>query len=114
MKEKSDKVFLLHILESIEAIKEFSKDLTLEEFSTNRMINNAIIRELEIMGEAAKNISEDLKSENKDVDWRGIVGTRDKLIHYYFGIKTDLIFQIIMKDIPVLENQILKINQGLK
>lgn len=114
MKEKSDKVFLLHILESIEAIKEFSKDLTLEEFSTNRMINNAIIRELEIMGEAAKNISEDLKRENEDVDWRGIVGTRDKLIHYYFGIKTDLIFQIIMKDIPVLESQMLKINQGLR
>lgn len=113
MKEKSNTVFLSHILESIDAIKEFSKDLTLDEFLSNRLKHSAITRELEIIGEATKNISNELKENHPNIEWKKIAGTRDKLIHHYFGIKTTLIFDIIKTDIPKLEQDILNIKSKL-
>lgn len=106
---KDDKVFIDHILESINAIEDFSKGLTKEELKSNRMKQSAIVREIEIIGEAAKNISKNLKNKYPEIKWQDIIGTRDIITHHYFGLDLDIIWDIINKDIKILKKQIIAI-----
>lgn len=114
MNKKDDLVFIKHILESIEAIGEFSKGLNREGLVSSRLKQSAIIREIEIVGEAVKNMSVGLKNKNKDVEWKAIVGTRDKMIHHYFGVDLDIVFSIAKKEIPTLKKQMLRIKKNLE
>jgi uncharacterized protein with HEPN domain len=111
MKERDDMVFLEHILESIEAIKDFSTGLTLELLHKNRLKRSAIVRELEIIGEASKNISANLKKKYKEIPWRQIAGTRDLIAHRYFGVNLEIVWDIVKEDILKLEKQLLKIKE---
>lgn len=111
MTEKEDFVFIKHILESIEAIEEFSKDLILEELSRNRLKKSAIIREIEVIGEAAKNISNDFTKKYPEIPWKNIIGTRDIMAHKYFGVNIEVVWKIITQDIPQLKKQVLKIKE---
>ena len=113
MNNKDDLVFIKHILDSIDAIKEFSKNISKEELISNRLKQSAIVREIEIIGEAVKNISENLKNKNRKIEWKEITGTRDKMIHHYFGVDLNIIWEIIRKDLPILEKQILSIKKKL-
>ena len=114
MSNKNDLVFIEHILDSINAIKEFSRNISKGELISNRLKQSAIVREIEIIGEASKNISENLKKEHQKIEWKEITGTRDKMIHHYFGVDIDIIWNIIKKDIPVLEKQIRKIKEKFR
>lgn len=105
MSEK-DFVFLGHILESVEAIESFVKGISKEIIANDRLRQNAVIRELEIIGEAVKNVSNELKEKYRDVEWKKITGTRDKLIHYYFGLDFDTIWDVLEHDLPELKEQI--------
>jgi len=107
--EKSDSIYLKHLLESINAIEEFSKDLTEKELVHNRLKQSAIIREIEIIGEAVKNISNTLKEKHSEIMWKEIAGTRDKMIHNYFGIDFEIVWNIIKIDLPILKKQIFSI-----
>jgi len=89
--KKDVNIFLSHILESIENIESFSKNISRNEFMKERFNQNAIVRELEIIGEASKNIPDDFKKEHSNINWKEIVGTRDKLIHHYFGVDLEII-----------------------
>jgi|SRR3989338_11164418 len=109
MSEKGDLVFVEHIIDSLNAIAEFSKGMTKEEFLSNRLKQSAIIREIEVIGEAVKNISIELKNKYKDVLWADIAGTRDKFIHHYFGVDLEIVWGIIKNDLPVLKGQMDKI-----
>lgn len=111
MNIKSDSIFLEHILESIGAIEEFSQNVILEELYKNRLKKSAIVRELEIIGEASKNISNKLKEKYNEILWREITGTRDMIIHKYFGVDLEIIWYIIKKDLPKLKKQIIKVKQ---
>jgi uncharacterized protein with HEPN domain len=111
MTEKEDVVFIKHILESIEAIEEFSKDLSLEELYKNRLKKSAIIREIEIIGEAAKNISNDFTKKYPEIPWKNIIGTRDIMAHKYFGVNIEVVWKIVTQDIPQLKKQVLKIKE---
>lgn len=113
MNEKSDIIFIEHILESIDAINEFSEDISINELSSNRMKQSAIVREIEVIGEAVKNISENLKKKHKEIEWREIAGTRDKMIHHYFEVDINIVWNIIKKDLPILEKQIRKIKKDI-
>ena len=113
MNEKNDLVFIEHILESINAIEDFSKGIGKEELSSNRLKQSAIVREIEIIGEAVKNISQSLKDKYKEIEWAKIAGTRDKMIHHYFGVDLDIVLGIIKNDIPVLKDQIMEIKKYL-
>ena len=106
MTDKSDLVFIEHILESINAIGGFSENLNREELSLNRLKQSAIVREIEIIGEAVKNISDNLKNTHKKIEWREIAGTRDKMIHHYFGVDLNIVWDIIKVDLPVLRKQV--------
>ncbi len=114
MIERDDLVFIEHILESVEAIKKFSENLDEEELHSNRLKQSAIVREIEIIGEASKNISKEFKEKYNEICWKDIVGTRDMMIHQYFGVNLKIVWDIITKDIPILKNQILKIKKDLE
>jgi len=113
MKQKEDLVFIEHILDSINAIKEFSKGMNKKELFSNRLKQSAIVREIEIIGEAVKNISIGLKNKHPEIRWKEIAGTRDKMIHHYFGIDINIIWNIVKKDLPELKKKILKIRNDL-
>lgn len=84
--KKDPKIFLEHILQSIEAIEDYVKDLTKDDFLNSPIVQDAVIRRIEIIGEASKNLPEDFKNEHPEVLWKDIAGMRDILIHKYFGI----------------------------
>jgi len=113
MKNKEDIIFIKHILDSIDAIEEFSREMDKKELSSNRMKQSAIVREIEVIGEAVKNISKRLKDEYPSVPWKEIVGTRDKMIHHYFGVDLNIIWNIIKKDLLDLKISIERIEKEL-
>jgi len=114
MREKIDLVYIKHILDSIGAIADFSKGIDKDELVSNRMKQSAIVREIEIIGEAVKNISEDTKKRYSGVQWKEIAGTRDKMIHHYFGVDLDIVMAIVKKDLPPLRKEISRIEKDLE
>jgi len=106
---KDHLIFVKHILENIEDIETFSKGISKDEFSKNKLKQKAIIRSLEVIGEAVKNIPDLSRGKYPDVEWKAISGLRDKLIHHYFGVDLNAVWNIINKDIPDLKEKIRKI-----
>lgn len=104
-----DLTFIKHILENIDRIEKFSKDITKEEFSKNEEKQYAIVRAIEIIGEAVKNLSPSFKQNHKEIEWTKIAGTRDIIIHRYFGLDKNLIWQIIEENLPILKNKLKKL-----
>ena len=97
-KKRRDKDYLSDIHESMERIGLYIKGLTYKQFTTDRKTQDAVIRNFEVIGEAAKNISEDLKGRYPEIPWKQISGLRDKLIHFYFGIDYRIVWNIAKKD----------------
>ena len=106
MSTKRDKAYLKHILDAISDAKRFMECVTKEEFLENKEKQYAVLRALEIIGEATKNLSKELKQEHSEIQWREIAGMRDKLIHEYFGVKLDLVWTTVKKNLPLFEKQI--------
>lgn len=107
--KKNELFFLIHIKDSIELIEKYVKDKNKDEFLNINILQDSIIRRLEIIGEAIKNIDNNLKVKYPNIEWKKISGMRDILIHQYFGVDLDLTWEVIKKDIPILKQQILKI-----
>lgn len=103
---KDDLVYLRHILDSIEKIQLYLQGVSKEDFDKNSMLQDAVIRQIEIIGEAARNVSEELKGKNPEVPWLMMTGMRNKLIHEYFAVNTSIVWDTIMEDLPVLRKQI--------
>ncbi len=100
-------------MESIEKIEEYTSNVDEEEFYENSFVQDAVLRRLEIIGEAVKNIPEDFRTKYPDIPWRQIAGMRDILIHAYFGVNLRRIWKVIKEDIPELKLKILKILEEL-
>ena len=103
-------LFIDDILQNIKDIGSFSKGLTKDKFQNNKLKQNAIIRSLEIIGEAVKNIPDSFRDKHPDIPWRKIAGFRDILSHAYFGVSIDRVWNIIEKDLPDLKEKISRIN----
>jgi uncharacterized protein with HEPN domain len=106
---KDDLAYIEHILDCIRKINEFSNGLSLKKFKTNEMVQDAIIRNIEIIGEASKKISRDTKQTYYEIRWKEIAGMRDKLIHDYLGVDVSVVWKTIKEDIPALEKSIREI-----
>ena len=102
-------LFIQDILENIKDIEIFSKGLNKEKFENDKLKQNAIIRSLEIIGEATKNIPDSFRDKYSNIPWRKISGFRDVLSHAYFGVSMERIWNIIEKDLPELRKEIEKI-----
>lgn len=102
MKVEGDQVRLNHILESARLISEWVTDVKKDDFFANVMLQEAVIRRLEVIGKAAKNISQQLKEKYPDIPWKEIAGMRDVLIHEYFGVDLEEVWETVTRDIPEL------------
>ena len=107
--KKDDAVFIRYILDSMDILGEYLKGKTYEEFEENRMLQDAVIRELEIIGEATKSLSQDFRDKYPDIPWRQMAGMRDKLIHGYFGIDLGAVWDTATEDVPSLKEKLQKI-----
>ncbi len=113
-KERDYILFLEDIRNAIEKIERYTKNITFEKLCENDMAIDAIVRNLEIIGEASKNVPENIKRKYPFVEWKEAVGFRNVLIHNYFGIDLEAVWDTIMKNLPSLKNNIIKVLQSEK
>lgn len=106
-----DKVYLNHILDAINSIHKFTSGMDKKAFIEDEIVISAVIRMLEIIGEAVKNISKELRQKYLDIPWKKITGTRDNLIHEYFNVDLDLVWKTISINLPELKE---KVNEIIK
>jgi len=111
---KRDKAYLKHIFDATSNIEKFIEGITKEEFFENVEKQYAVLRGLEIIGEATKNLSRELKGKHREVPWKEIAGMKDKLIHEYFGVDLELVWVTIKNKLPEFKNQILKILEEIE
>ena len=97
------KVYLEDILEAASKIRQFTAGLTLSEFSRDAKTLDAVVRNLEIIGEAVKHLPDEVRARSQGVDWKKIAGLRDILIHEYFGVNIEVIWDIVQQKLPQLE-----------
>ena len=107
-------IFLEHILESIDLIDDYTEGANEEKFLSSPQLQDAVIRRIEIIGQAIKNIPIEFKNRYSDIPWRAISGMRDILIHEYFGIDLKLTWKVVSLKIPELKKKILNIREELK
>lgn len=103
---RSQLLYLNDISEAAENIRSYVGDMTFENFKNDRMRIDAVVRNFEVIGEAVKNLSDDLKTQFPATDWKAVAGFRDTLIHGYFGIDLEILWDIIVHKIPVLQKEI--------
>jgi uncharacterized protein with HEPN domain len=103
---RSDHVYINDIIESIDMILAYTENKTEHEFLNDLMLQDAVIRRFEILGEATSKISEAVKTKNPGVQWRLIKEMRNKLIHEYFGVSPITVYSTIKTDLPILKEQL--------
>ena len=107
-------LYLDDILEAIGKIKRYTEGMSFDDFLGDEKTVDAVIRNLEIFGEAAKHIPDDFKALHPDVPWKEIAGMRDKLIPAYFGVDLSLIWYTVQNELDELERSIKKLLEGQK
>ena len=102
MPERDIQLYLEDILDSCTAVTEYVAGKTFEEFCNERKTYSAVIREFEIIGEAVRKLPDDLKQRRSDVEWQDIKDFRNLLIHEYFGVDLEIVWKVILEDLPGL------------
>jgi len=111
---KRNIVFLLEdIIECIEKIESYTASSTFDGFKDNSMIEDAVVRNLEVIGEAARNVSQDTQDLYPDIPWKQMIGLRNRVIHQYFGVDSEIIWQIVTQELLPLKEKINLVRQSV-
>jgi uncharacterized protein with HEPN domain len=107
--KKDNIVYLRHMLDAISRTEGYTTGVGVEDFMGNNMIQAAVTREIEIIGEATKKLSKDFKEKYRNIPWKKMAGMRDKLIHDYLGVDLDAVWNTVEMDVPILKDKIKKV-----
>ena len=110
----SDQLYLQNILDAVETVETYVKDLDLEEFKKTKLVQDGVIRQITIMGEATKLVSKEVRSKYTEVPWQQIARMRDMLMHRYFGVNLDEVWLVTQEDLPPLKTNVKRILDELK
>jgi len=108
------KLFVKDILNAIEKIEEFVADMSFEEFKNDDKTVSAVVRKLEIIGEATKNLPEIIKEKYPDIPWSSMAKMRDRLIHGYFVVDHEIIWKVTKEELPELKPKLKKIHDEIE
>ncbi|MDI3548709.1 MAG: hypothetical protein PWR10_2361 [Halanaerobiales bacterium] len=97
---RKQKLYFEDIINAMDKIEKYIKNLDKDSFTDNEMVVDAVLRNLEIIGEAAGNISDDIKNKYSNIPWRRMIGLRNIVIHDYFGVDLNIIWEIIKVNLP--------------
>jgi uncharacterized protein with HEPN domain len=106
MSRRDDRVYLLHVLDSAERVRRYLDGLDEEAFERSLIHQDAVIRQLGVIGEAVKRLSEGFRADHPGVPWRDIAGMRDKLVHDYMGVDLQAVWETAMGDLPALARDV--------
>jgi uncharacterized protein with HEPN domain len=106
---RDELVYLRHVLDAVGRIEQYTDGVNEQAFHASTLIQDGVIRQLEIVGEAVKRLPAALREKYPDIPWQDIAGTRDKLIHHYFGVSLDEVWLMVQRDIPVLKAEVFAI-----
>lgn len=108
------KLYLKDILTAIKKINEYTKGLTFDKLKGKGLVVDAVVRNLEIIGEASKNIPKRIRVEHPDIEWKKICGLRDILAHEYFGVDIQILWDIIKNKLPDLQKKIARVLKSIQ
>ena len=114
MSKRNPRLYLEDIVEAINKIERYTAGMTLDVFSETDMAVDAVIRNIEVIGEAIKNLPAETKALHNEVPWQQIVDTRNKIIHEYFGVDLSILWHSVQEEIPTLKRQVMQILEDLK
>jgi len=114
MSKREIREILEDIIDSIERIKAYVENMSYDEIMTDLKTQDAVIRNIELIGEAAKQLPNNFTIAHSDIPWRAIAGTRDRLIHHYSGVNFDIVWAVIVNDLPSLRATLGEILQSEK
>lgn len=106
MSKRADVAFITGVKEAVLRINAYTEDLSYQKFLEDKKTQDAVVRNLEIVGEAVKNISGGLKEKNSQMSWKDLAGLKDKLIHHYFGVNFDIVWKIVKEELPQVLSQL--------
>jgi uncharacterized protein with HEPN domain len=109
MSKREPKLYLEDVKNSIEKIEEYISGINFEKFSKDTKTIDAVVRNLEIIGEAANGIPDEIVSGNPEIPWKEAIGMRNKVVHEYFGVDEEILWKTITEDLPKFKEQISKL-----
>lgn len=103
---KNDEVYLRHILDAIGRIEDYTSGIDQASFSGSTLLQDAVYRQLEIIGEASRRVSDELKERHDDIPWRSMIGLRNRIAHEYIDLDIEVIWDVVRNDLPMLHRLI--------
>lgn len=103
---RDELLYLRHVLDAINIIEEYLHGVDEAHFKATRLLQDGTIRQIEIIGEAVKNLSKDIRKSYPEIPWQDIAGMRDRLIHGYFGVDIEEVWETAKQDLPILKDQV--------